>query len=59
MAENVVELLAFWMGRFKRHRIGMIWRVVHLCHIWFLWRERNARAFQDTKNIFAGFEVDF
>ena len=36
MPKSVVELLAFWQGRFGHHRNGYIWIIVLHCLIWCL-----------------------
>ena len=45
----VVELLAYWQGRFGRHRNGYIWIIVPHCLMWFIWDERNSRCFEDSE----------
>ena len=45
----VVELLAYWQGRFGRHRNGYIWIIVPHCLMWFIWDERNSRCFEESE----------
>ena len=45
----VVGFFACWQGRFDRHRNGDIWKVVSLCLIWCIWKERNSRCFADIE----------
>ena len=33
-------------GRFGRHCNGDIWKVVPLCLMWCIWKERNCRCFE-------------
>ena len=41
MPKDVLELLASWPGKFRKHRNGEIWNMVPHCMIWGIWRERN------------------
>ena len=49
MPLSVVGLFACWQGRFGRHHNGVIWKVVPLCLMWCIWKERNSRCFEDTE----------
>ena len=49
MPLSVIGLFACWQGRFGRHRNGDIWKVVPLCMMWCLWKERNSRCFEDIE----------
>ena len=49
MPLSVVELFACWQGRFGRHRNRVIWKVVPLCLMWCIWKERNSRYFEDIE----------
>ena len=49
MPLSVVGLFACWQGRFGRHRNGDIWKVVPLCLMWCIWKERNSRCFEDIE----------
>ena len=49
MPQLVVGLLACGLGRFGRHWIGNIWRIIPHCLMWCLWKERNGRCFEDIK----------
>ena len=49
MPMSVVGLFACWQGRFGRHRNGDIWKVVPLCLMWCIWKERNGRCFEDIE----------
>ena len=47
----MLDLWAGWLGCFNRHRHRhvAIWRVVPHCVMWCIWRERNARHFEDCE----------
>ena len=47
MPRKVVELLWCWQGSLDRHR--EIWKATPHCLMWCLWRERNARTFEDCE----------
>ena len=49
MPMSVVGLFACWQGRFGRHRNGDIWKVVPLCLMWCIWKERNGTCFEDIE----------
>ena len=49
MPYKVSEVLASWPGKFGRHQNIGLWRFVPHCLFWCLWRERNARYFEDCK----------
>jgi hypothetical protein len=42
--------VCWWMG--GRSRSAVVWKMVHLCLIWCIWREFNARCFEDTSRSF-------
>ena len=49
MSFFIVGLLACWQGRFGCHRNGDIWMVVPHCLMWYIWKERNSRCFEDKE----------
>jgi hypothetical protein len=49
MLRKVIQLLDSWRGQVGRNNILEVWRIVPLCIIWCIWRERNARSFGDYK----------
>ena len=49
MPLSVVGLFAYWQGHFGRLRNGVIWKVVPLCLMWCIWKERNNRCFEDSE----------
>jgi hypothetical protein len=49
MPRRVIVLLVRWRGQVGRGTIMEVWRLAPLCLIWCLWRERNARSFEDVE----------
>jgi hypothetical protein len=49
MPRRVIVLLVRWGGQVGRGTIMEVWRLAPLCLIWCLWRERNARSFEDVE----------
>ncbi len=46
---HVLDLRAGWQGRLSDHRNMVVWKIVPHCLMWCLWRERNARHFEDCE----------
>uniref|UniRef100_A0A2N9I206 Reverse transcriptase zinc-binding domain-containing protein n=1 Tax=Fagus sylvatica TaxID=28930 RepID=A0A2N9I206_FAGSY len=44
---SVVDLLLGWRNWFGKHQ-SSIWNLVPSCLMWSVWRERNARTFENT-----------
>uniref|UniRef100_A0A2N9G315 Lon N-terminal domain-containing protein n=1 Tax=Fagus sylvatica TaxID=28930 RepID=A0A2N9G315_FAGSY len=49
MPKQIVDVLASWKGRLGRHKNRHVWEAVPHCVMWRLWRERNARTFEDRE----------
>jgi hypothetical protein len=49
MPRHVLQLWASWQGHFGDHRNMVVWRMVPRCVMWCIWRERNARHFEDCE----------
>jgi hypothetical protein len=49
MPRKVIDVLNSWRGLVGRRNILDVWRVAHLCLMWCIWRERNARSFKYCK----------
>jgi hypothetical protein len=49
MLRRVLELLASWGTSFGCGPAKEVCRLVPLCLMWCLWRERNARNFKDVE----------
>jgi hypothetical protein len=47
MPGSVKELFACWWSS-GRLRSAVAWKMIPLCLMWCIWRERNARCFEDT-----------
>jgi hypothetical protein len=53
MPQTVLDLLTTW-GAFVGHGLAKkVWRLVHHCVLWSIWRkrERNARLFEDVETV--------
>ena len=48
MPRRVTDLLYCWPG-LPKQKAGDIWRLIPHCIMWCLWRERNARCFEDCE----------
>ena len=42
-------MLDCWRGSSARKGHSVIWDAIPLCLLWMLWKERNRRAFKDSK----------
>jgi hypothetical protein len=51
MPNSVRELLACWCSG-GRTRSAVAWKMIPLCLMWCIWRERNARCFEDSERSF-------
>jgi hypothetical protein len=49
MPTRVVQVLDCWQGQMGRHLVLDVCRIVPLCLMWSIWRERNARCFEDCE----------
>ena len=49
MPKSIMDLFSCWMGWFRRHDSVLVWKMIPHCLIWCLWRERNARHFEDSE----------
>uniref|UniRef100_A0A2N9IS02 Reverse transcriptase zinc-binding domain-containing protein n=1 Tax=Fagus sylvatica TaxID=28930 RepID=A0A2N9IS02_FAGSY len=47
MPKRVIDLLYCWLGSVGCN--SMIWKAIPHCIMWCLWRERNARTFEDCE----------
>jgi hypothetical protein len=51
MPSSVKELMACWCSG-GRTRSAVVWKMIPLCLMWYIWRERNARCFEDSARAF-------
>jgi hypothetical protein len=49
MSGSVTDLLGSWRTQKSNRTVLQTWRMVPLCVMWSIWRERNARNFEDCK----------
>jgi hypothetical protein len=56
---RVLDLLACWKGQRGNKVVMEVWRMAPLCLIWTIWKERNARCFEDTELTMAEFSNRF
>lgn len=47
--ETVIELLDYWRGQVGSRLVLAVWRIASLCLMWIIWREWNARCFEDRE----------
>jgi hypothetical protein len=45
----VIDLLACWGSQVGTRSVLAVWRIVLLCLMWTIWREQNARCFEDRE----------
>jgi hypothetical protein len=50
MPRKVSDCLGGWRGQLGNRLALHIWRMIPLCVMWCLWRERNARSFEDHES---------
>jgi hypothetical protein len=56
---QVLQLWVAWQVRGADHWNMVIWRMVPHCVIWCLWRERNARLFEDCESLVVDIKLLF
>jgi hypothetical protein len=49
MPRTVLELLKSWVAAMGSGQATEAWRLAPLCLLWCIWRERNARLFEDVE----------
>jgi hypothetical protein len=49
MPRTVLELLSSWGAAIGCSHAKEAWRLAPLCLLWCIWRERNARLFEDVE----------
>jgi hypothetical protein len=48
MPRRVLDLLSSWDNSLGRGQVKQVWKLVPLCVMWGLWRERNVRHFEEV-----------
>lgn len=46
MPSRMTDLFAYWWTGGRFHSVVM-WKIVPSCLLWYLWKERNDRNFED------------
>ena len=59
MPKDVLDLLASWSGKFRKHKNGVLWNVIPHCLMWGIWREKNARTFEETEILIQDLKISF
>ena len=49
MPKSIIDLLPAWQGHFGKHRNDIIWKAGPHSVMWCIWKERNARSFEDIE----------
>jgi len=49
MPHSVLELLISWGAAIGSRHAKEVWQLAPLCLLWCIWRERNARLFEDVE----------
>jgi hypothetical protein len=49
MPGSVKDMLGSWRGQKGNRTLIQIWSMAPLCLMWCVWRERNARCFEDCE----------
>jgi hypothetical protein len=58
MPRRVVDLFACWW-KAGRSRSAAVWKMVPICVLWCVWKERNFRCFEDLENSMENFVASF
>jgi hypothetical protein len=58
MPRRVVDLFACWW-KAGRSRSAAVWKMVPICILWCVWKERNFRCFEDLENSMKNFVASF
>jgi hypothetical protein len=49
MPRQVRDLLACWRRKTSNSQSEALWKIITLCLMWCIWRERNDQSFEDSK----------
>jgi hypothetical protein len=58
MSRRVVDLFACWW-KAGRSRSAAVWKMVPICILSCVWKERNFRCFEDLENSMENFVASF
>jgi hypothetical protein len=47
--DRVIDLMACWKSQRGNKMVMKVWRMAPLCLMWSIWKERNARCFEDKE----------
>lgn len=56
---RLVDFLTSWRGLHGDAQVAAIWRLVLICMCWCIWRERNARCFDDQERTWMSLKFSF
>ena len=59
MPRTVLDLFGAWLGKMGQHGSILVWKMVPHCLVWCLWREWNARHFEDSERTISGLKLLF
>jgi hypothetical protein len=51
MPQTVLDLLTTWGAFFGHGLAKKVWQLVPHCVLWSIWREQNARLFEDVETV--------
>lgn len=54
-----MDLLESWQGKFGRCQSVATSRVIPHCLMWGIWRERNARTFEECETSISNLKLSF
>ncbi|KAG2720879.1 hypothetical protein I3760_02G054900 [Carya illinoinensis] len=59
MPDSVVAAIASWTGLRGNNQIKAIWKMIPICIMWCIWKERNERTFEDKERSLEELKVFF
>jgi hypothetical protein len=58
MPKRVIDLIACWW-KAGRPMSVVVWKMVPICILWCVWKERNLRCFEDKENFMEDIVASF
>jgi hypothetical protein len=55
----VRDLFTCWREQFGSPQSEAVWKMIPLCLMWCIWRERNDRSFEDSERTVAELKAFF